>query len=405
MEQNLATPQSMRALAATIPQHSPASMKSFPRTSFPAFSMLRIRFRSIGPADPRATTIASQPVPLLHAIASSLQNNHQDSWLTEFLPSPSVFQLRHLCPSRPRIWDSRSMPICAETIQLRTQMVRTRICALSATEKHSWPRSHPGRTNVRALQRSYSFTACRQVRASLIGDIARFRWIDAQSATLDVTCNEDSGSATANNPSSNHAAELAQSSHYVLLQFRARNLLVAFAVESGDTETAWRMSMATIREFYAGDYPAFRAGTSISGLAAVEDSTPRTHLHLLLCREVFGIFSLSPNKSILAETRADWIRAAIRAGSLQEAREQLAFAPKGKLAPSRTEKGPAVGKPNLKLTWRNFTLSNRICGMQPACSTTRTSIFLLKTNSVQTEKLRLVARSELRTGTWPSRCS
>ncbi len=76
----------------------------------------------------------------------------------------------------------------------------------------------------------------------------------------------------------------------------------------------------------------------MAGLAYIEDATPRVQLDLLVNRETVALFTLSQNQAILSEQRIALIRAAIRAGSLQEAQGQMVLAQK-ELALAPEQKG------------------------------------------------------------------
>jgi hypothetical protein len=66
----------------------------------------------------------------------------------------------------------------------------------------------------------------------------------------------------------------------------------------------------------------------MSGLALIEDGTPRKQLDLLVNQETFALFELARNRAILAEQRVALIRAAIRAGALETAQKQMRLARK-----------------------------------------------------------------------------
>jgi hypothetical protein len=121
----------------------------------------------------------------------------------------------------------------------------------------------------------------------------------------DGICDSGPGAATNNSPSFSRARDLAQEHHYAILAMRARNMMGGAAVESGDTEDAWRIYETTIHGFYGGDFPPFRAYTIMAGLAEVEKSTPRVHLAFLLQREVMGLLELTPSRDLIPSHRCD----------------------------------------------------------------------------------------------------
>jgi hypothetical protein len=152
----------------------------------------------------------------------------------------------------------------------------------------------------------------------------QFVWIQIYALTEDGICNTNPGSATSEGPSFVRADHLARDHHYPLLCIRVRNQLGGAAIESGDTEDAWRIYMKTSQIFMGGDYPPFRGYTILAGLAEVEKSTPRAHLALLLQREAMGILELTQSRALIPSQRYDLAIAAIRAGFLPEAQAELA---------------------------------------------------------------------------------
>ena len=321
MEQHLATPQAMRALAA-----DPATLSGIdeemsttflPRMIDAAYPLPVDRSRGSPCTD---NCLASRA--LLHSLAASLQTNHQDHWLTEFLPSdssPINSKFAEAAHALGRAIDADTQGNYSDAAEL---------AALSTPEfaalgnKAGAERAQVERAF--ALQRSFKFAACHQAVKYLYRD-DHFAWIAAQAVAVDAGCDTEPGWAAANNPLFARAIEQAEAHNYVLLKLRARNMFGGFAAESGDSEAAWRVTLETIHEFYAGDFPPFRLGTTLGGLVLIEDATPRVYLDSLINRERLKIFELSKNAAQLAFSRSGLIRAALRAGLMAEANEQLAL--------------------------------------------------------------------------------
>lgn len=321
MEQHLATPQSMRALAA-----DPARLASIdeelsttllPRLLDAAFPLPVDRSRGSPCTD---TCLAARS--LLHALASSLLRNHQDSWLQQFLPAespPISNEYRDASHTLAVAIDAntRGDYAAAESASLHSRDLFRKLGNTAGADRAEVERAY-------ALQRSYTLDACHLAVQGLLAHIGEFHWIEAQAISLDASCDMDPGTASETNPLFDRALQLAQTHRYVLLELRAETLSSGIAVESGDTENAWRILVDVLRRFYQGDYPPLRAATALAGLSIVEDSTPRLALDLLENRETVALFALSPNRPMLTEQRAALVRAAIREGSLQEAKEQFA---------------------------------------------------------------------------------
>lgn len=321
MEQHLATPQAMRALAsdpATLAGIDEEMSTTFlPRLLDAAYPLPVDRSRG----SPCAENCQAART-LLHSLAASLEKNHQDHWLTEFLPSDSS----PINPKFPEAAHSLGSAIDADTqgdysgaaeSAAQSGPVFAALGNKAGAERAQVERAF-------ALQRSSKFAACHEAISSLYRD-EHFTWIAAQAVAVDAGCDEKPGWAASNNPLFARALQQADSHNYVLLKFRARNMIGGFAAESGDTEAAWRTTLETVHEFYAGDYPPFRLGTTLGGVALIEDATPRVYLDTLINREKLKIFELSKNAAQLALSRSGLIRAALRAGLMAEANEQLAL--------------------------------------------------------------------------------
>ncbi|MFZ0743279.1 MAG: CHAT domain-containing protein [Terracidiphilus sp.] len=325
MQQRLATPQAMRALAADptalagIDEELSSTM--LPHLLDSAFPLPVDRSRG-SPCEARCQAAQT----LLRSLAASLQNNHQDPWLAEFLPpalsSPSD---DYLCAShalsRAIHENTQGDYSSAERWAVESSLLFHRLNIPAGEDRAEMER-------VYAMGRAFTLDACHQADKKLMASSARFPWIKTNATIEDVTCDLDPGDAAANNPLIQAGLHLAETHHYTLLDLRARNALGEAAVESGDIETGWRINIESLRRFYAGDYPPFRAATILAGIAYIEDATPRVQLDLLINRETFQLFSLAQNRTDLAAQRFALIRAAIRAGSLREADEQMAIAKK-----------------------------------------------------------------------------
>ncbi|HTB98822.1 MAG TPA: CHAT domain-containing protein [Terracidiphilus sp.] len=323
MEQNLASPQALRALAANGTKlagiDEELSSSFLPRLIEIAYPPTIDRSRGSPCAD---HCMAARR--LLQALATSLEQNHQDHWLTQFLPSDSSPPNQEFAKAAHALdlaldANMRGDYAAAESWSLEGGRDFAALGNVAGAARAEAERAY-------ALQREYKYAACHEAAQALANGTKQFTWIEAQATALDAGCDVSRGSAATNNPATVAALEMAQSHHYVLLELRAHNMLAGLAVESGDTETAWRICLETLREFYDGDYPPFRAGTTMGGLTLIEDASPRVELSLLVNREALRLHELSPNRAILAQVRASLIRAALRAGSMEEAKEQMNIA-------------------------------------------------------------------------------
>ena len=322
MEQHLASPTAMRALTA-----APATLAGIdeemstiflPRLLDAAFPLPTDRSRGSPCAE---NCLAARS--LLNALAASLEKNHQDHWLRKFLPSDSSpiqnpFRDAAHALGRAIDADTRGDYTTAESAADASRNLFRDLGNTAGADRAEVERAY-------ALQRLFQFAACHGAAAPLLG-LEQFGWIQAQAEALDAGCDVSRGTAASNNPRFKRALALAQAHHFVLLELRAGTMLEALAAEAGDPEAAWRVCIANMRKFYSGDFPPFRAATTMGALAGIEDATPRVHLDLLVNREKLGLFELSKATSWVANARVELIRSDLRAGSMAEAETQLKLA-------------------------------------------------------------------------------
>ena len=323
MEQHLATPQSMRALASDTTTLSgideELSTSLLPRLLDAAFPLPIDRSRGSPCADNCAAARS-----LLTALAASLERNHQDSWLTDLLPADlsrvdSQYTNAAHALGQAIDADTRGKYGDAERWATESKQLFHVLKTPAGEDRAEVERAY-------AEQRLFTLARCAQDTEAMLADDTRYTWIQAQATALAAVCDVSPGSASMNDPLSTKAFRLAQDHRYLLLELRARTQLASWAFQSGDNEDAWRLLLEAIRRFYAGDFPPFRAGTFMASLVTVEEDTPRVHLSLLLSREALGLFELGDNRSVLENTRGHLIRAALRAGALDEAKQQMNLA-------------------------------------------------------------------------------
>jgi hypothetical protein len=336
MQQYLATPQSMRTLAADAAalsavdeELSTTLLPLILNQAFPVTPDQSTAARSRGSpvADCREDCQSARMV--LYALAASLERNHNDPWLTQLLPSSSL----------PGNSSSTTLyaPRFIAAIHALSQAIDAEVHgdypasadhALDASNLFQAQRNEAGaqRANAEradALQDTANYAGCYGVAHSLLSGDSKFVWIQAEAEALDAYCDPSPGSDAENNPAFLRAETSARDRHYTLLELRVRNMRGGAAVDAGDAESAWRDYLATIREFYAGDYPALRLSGTLSGLEQVEQATPRSRLALLLQREAVGTLELTENRQLLPTARLNLAATAIRAGSIDEAREAM----------------------------------------------------------------------------------
>jgi CHAT domain-containing protein len=333
MDQHLATPEAMRALAvdsaalgAIDEELSTTLLPRLLDAAFPRPEDQTTVARSRG--SPCAEDCQSART-LLHALAASLERNHQDPWLTYLLPfNSSQSDSSPIGPFDPQFLQAAHALGQAIDGDVHGDYLGGAEQALEASKLFHALHNPAGEERAEveradALQATANYAGCYGVAHALLGRNPEFVWIQAEAQALDAYCDPAPGSDAENNPAFVRAEDLAHDRHYALIELRVRNMRGGAAVDAGDAETAWRDYLATIREFYAGDYPALRLSGTLSGLEQVEQTTPRARLALLLQREVVGTLELTQNRQLLPTARLNLAAAAIRAGYLPEAKDAM----------------------------------------------------------------------------------
>jgi len=348
MDEHLATPQAMRSLAADMTAlgavDEELSTALLPRLLDLAFPLAADEDEGMQPRGPGAQSRGSPcgedcraARSLLYALGRSLERNHHDPWLTRFLPPLSL--------------DSTSSDSLSPDPQFTTA-AHVLGQAIDGAVHGDYPSAaeHAGEAEVLfhalhklpdaaeagaeraaveradALQAMANYAGCYQAVHPLVGGKPGFAWIPAMAQALDAYCDPAPGSDVENNPNFLSAERLAHDRGYALVELRVRNMRGGAAVDSGDVEAAWRDYLGTIRQFYAGDYPALRLSGTLSSLEQVEQGTPRTRLALLLQREHMGALELTQNRQLLPTAWLNLAAVAIRADSIDEAQRAMRMA-------------------------------------------------------------------------------
>jgi tetratricopeptide (TPR) repeat protein len=323
MQELLATPQAMRALAfntgALAGIDEELSTSFLPQLLDAAFPVPVDRSRGSPCLD---QCLAARV--LLKSLATSLQHNHQDPWLSEALPfdpsslSNSYRDALHSLAQAIDADDHSDYAGAERSAEKSRKLFRA--LAIEAGEDRAEAE------RIYAEQRSFTFARCEQDATALLPRVGRYPWIRARATAFTADCSVGPGAASSSNPFFKAAFELAHQYRYPDLELRARNGLAAWAYQSGDNEDAWRLELDALQTFYAEDLPPFRAGTFMDSLAVAEEQAPRVRLGLLIRREELGLFELSHNAVYVAGVRNQLINAALRAGSLQEAKTEMSIA-------------------------------------------------------------------------------
>ena len=320
VDRHLASPKEMRALAAdafTLAALDEELVTTqLPRLIDAAFPLPVDRSRG----SPCLERCAAARV-LLQALATSLTQFHRDPWLSHFLPIENPQYNSEFALAAHALGSAMEADASGDYESALAWAAKGRQLFHQAGNPAGEDRAEVERGY--ALQRSSRMAGCFQVASGLLRRAHPYAWIEAQALTEEEVCNEGPQVGPGQNSPAAQAVSLAKEHHFMILNLRARNILVGEAVESGDVERAWQINIGTLRMFYAGDYPPFRAYTTLAGLAEVEKSTPRAQLSLLLQHETMGLLELTESRKLIPAQRYDLAVAAIRAGAISEAVSEL----------------------------------------------------------------------------------
>jgi tetratricopeptide (TPR) repeat protein len=219
MNQHLATPEAMRALAA-----DPAALAAFdeelsgsallPRLLRTAFPMPVNRSRG-SPCDQGCLAART----LLQALAASLDRNHQDLWLTQLLP-PHLPQ-PDASPPTPSFIQAAQALAQAMDADVLGEYPKAQQSALQATHLFHSLANPAGEDRAQveqsyALLRTNDVPGCYRAAHLMFGRNPRFAWIQIHALTQDALCDPAPGTAAENNPAFQQAIKLAHNSRYTL---------------------------------------------------------------------------------------------------------------------------------------------------------------------------------------------
>jgi tetratricopeptide (TPR) repeat protein len=320
MEQLLSTPEAMRALAADagmmagIDEELASTL--LPRILHSAFPPPVDRSRG----SPCAEDCQAARF-LLKALGDSLQRNHQDPWLNQFLPADSSSSSEGFIQAADllgRAMDANVRGSYADGSELahKSQLLFHQVGDNAGEDR-------AGIEQAYAQQRSFNSTDCRDSARALLSRDPQFAWIRISAIAQEAICNAGPGTAAQRTAAAEEVSRLARDHGYTFLEFRAANMAAGWALESGDAEDAWRIDLDTVRRFYAGDYPPSRIAWTIGGLADLEQSTPRRHLGLITNREFLALLELTGSRELIPSERMSLAAAAIRAGAISEAEDEM----------------------------------------------------------------------------------
>ncbi len=289
------------------------------------------------------------PVPcrttrrLLRALASSLETQHQDSWLSDLLPPETqdlpdnlfaryVLAIRTLSqatrenqtgiPSTALALSSQAQNLfqTLEAANSRPSPLHTaaRVGALRAALEHMF-----------ALQRMVAFRECRAFAkdfhsgALSLERLNRYPWIDGVQQLTEKVCDDTGSTRAEGSLLVTRASDLASSHHYRYLAHRARMRVFDDAQNSGDVETAESILMAVLRDLESSDSPLIRITNTFPAYADAEKDSARLYLQELIERESIGWYKATNNSFLALNMEMSLVRTEVKLGNISESERLL----------------------------------------------------------------------------------
>jgi CHAT domain-containing protein/tetratricopeptide (TPR) repeat protein len=323
LERRLATPAAMRALAA-----DPKALASYGEELVSDWLPDILKAAFIAPVDrSRGSPCKERCLAarlLLGSLALSLQKEHQDPWLIRFLPASSP---------APKFLTA-AQKLADGLAALRDAKFNIAIPFFEEAQKGFRALGNPAGVDLAQVDIAFAYhrngngsLKCYKAVHPVVGRNPEFAWIQIYARIQDTLCDPAPGVDAEEHRPFEQYQRMAQQHGYSLLEMRAGNMRAVPAVNSKDEERAWRIYAPIMHKFWEGDFPAYRLLTTLAGLAELESNTPRTRLALMLQRETLDAAQLAHGAAQLVPAqRMNLAYAALRAGSLHEAQQQMAKA-------------------------------------------------------------------------------
>ncbi|WP_263350045.1 CHAT domain-containing protein [Acidicapsa acidisoli] len=293
---------------------------------------------------------------LLKAVASSLEIQHHDSWLTDLI-SPDI---ENLPPAAANTYIQALRAIGTATRKTETgeSIVSQELAAhagnlfqlLSGLGKADPALASAARVGAErsaaeymmTLQAQVKFRECRDYALQLRAksperpESSRHRWIQTVNLITEKVCDDTPETQQAGRRLLLRASRMAEADKYRLLQARISMRQVDEAQDAGDDESAEQIAVATLRRLYDGDPPSFRITNTLSPLCYLEEDSPRPHVWVLCKTEEMGWAAQLGNHATATLWRMDLAQADMRVGAMQAAKNQMRLAQE-----ERTALGPS----------------------------------------------------------------
>ena len=347
IEKLMATPQAMDALSADAPRLATLDEEL---SSYELDKLLLIAYPLPGDHAQNSQQARGSPCEascraarkLLKAIASSLEIQHHDSWLTDLLlpdidtlpaASAETYALAMQSLAHGVREDETGVAATGEQAALKAQTLFRQFGSEQPSNPAVASAAHAGeeRAGVEylfALQRVMDFRGCRALAGQFRADSgnSRYPWIEAQAGVTEKVCDDTPESRVEGRARAMSALSLSDSHNYRLMSARIHLMLCGDALDSGDEETGERLVMNTLRDLYAADTPPIRIANAIAALAEVEQDSPLTRRNEGSLHESVLWFELANSHTEAARMRMNLAHVELEIGATKEAENQIRLA-------------------------------------------------------------------------------
>ncbi|WP_446745639.1 CHAT domain-containing protein [Silvibacterium acidisoli] len=284
--------------------------------------LLQLSFPQQGP-DNNSDLCQSQCLAartLLRALADSLETQHHDTWLKDFLAETHTAQSTNAAYLLGAALEADSLGDVGNGLKLAGRSL-----ALFQTEENRPGILRAEAARVFELQQLFSVDQCLSALHNLGSDIetARYPWIQAQ-LNLDASSCEaaktDFSKAVAD---IRKASSIATGAGYGMIGLRALGFLADEEYFEGNMNADWKANLEGLRLFWSGAYPLMRANQFYLNLAYAEERTNHVYSSVLFDRELLHLSTKLDHPSYEAADRFRLIQAEVRAGEIAEATDQL----------------------------------------------------------------------------------
>jgi len=361
VRQMLATPEAMQKLAAdkktlaaldeelSVYKLDQLLLAAFPETGNGSTSRSEQARGSPDSESCSKTCLAARK--LLHAIGTSLELEHHDSWLTDLLPPdidtfPAAVTagygrgLRLLARAMRDDLDTLTVEGLQFASQARASLEqplsqRPRLPAAQEAELRVAEHVAERRATLEtlySLQVSGNLNECRVLARQLREgpqaerDDAQYPWMAGQERVSEEICDRTPETRAMGLALAEKAKQIANLDGYRLLKVRAIQMIGGELQDSGDAEAAEKLHIQSIRELYARDSPAIRMLPALGHIARLELAIGHPHMSELTFLEALQWAQLNGLKVPAAQTRMHLAQVQLRNGELHEAEQQLRLA-------------------------------------------------------------------------------